>query len=78
MVTNALEYLKNYLKHYYDGKDKQVKRRNFSHLFQKNLDPPYNFEFEEDVWSEFYNILLNIKSFKNLNLNNFLKTNNPP
>jgi hypothetical protein len=54
-------------KYFYDVKDKQVKRRNFSNIFQKNLDPPYNFEFEEDVWSGFYDILLNIKSFKNDN-----------
>ena len=50
---------------YFDEKEKKLKRQNLSSLFEKNLDPPNNFDFEDLVWFGFYKILNEIKSFKN-------------
>ena len=50
---------------YYDKKEKKRKfKRNLAYLFEKNIDPPYDFEFEDNVWSGFFEILVKIKAFK--------------
>ncbi len=61
-------------KPYYVGSEKKdegiIKRLNFDALFPNNLDPPENFQFENTVWFNFYKLLNQIKSFKDVSLNN--------
>ncbi len=51
-------------KPYYEENDKISKKLKLQGVFTEDLDPPYNFTFEDFVWSGFYDILLQIKSFR--------------
>ena len=63
--NERLKIFEELYKPYYDVKAKRLKTRGFASLYTKNIDPPYDFDYEDMVWLDFYKILFQIKSFKN-------------
>ncbi len=62
--NERLKIFEELFRPYYNEKDETCLRHNFNSIFKKKVDPPYYFDYENFVWKGFYELLLQIKSFK--------------